>query len=96
MEEREIERLAKYFSVLQNRVALKMLFLLKSGPLYVYEITEKLNLKPYITSQILKILRLTDFVGYEQKGKLRKYFLKREDLFNLILQFGKAIERDNR
>lgn len=93
MEKREIERLSKYFSVLQNRVALKILFLLKKEPMYVYVITDKLKVRTAVVSKVLKLLRLINMVDYEQDSKRRRYFLKRSELFEYIIGFSELIKR---
>ena len=96
MEKREIVRMAQYFSVLQNELSLRILVMLKNRPLYVFEITAGLNAKQAIVSRALKSLRLINLVGFEQEDNRRKYYLKREDIFELIMKFNEAIKRKKR
>lgn len=90
---RNVERLAKYFSVLQNALCLEILFLLNDRELFVYEITEKLKSKQDIISKCLKSLRLINLVGYTQSSRRRQYYLKRKDILALIVQFETATKR---
>jgi len=96
MEKRDRERLAKYFSVLQNELGLRILWFLKDGPAYVFQIVKKLKVKAAIVSRTLKSLRLINLVGFEQEDNRRKYYLKRKDIFELIMMFNEAIKRKNK
>ena len=93
MNDREIERIAKYFSVLQNPLCVKILQYPKEEDLYVYQVTDKLGVTASVASGLLQKLRLLDMVGYRQEQQLRNYFLKRPDILKLILQFSEVTHR---
>lgn len=95
MDDREIERAAKYFSVLQSKLCIKILLLLEKQDYYVYELAEKFNLAVSVVSVALQKLRLLDVVGYNQMQRYRKYFLKRHDVLEIILQLSKITKRKN-
>lgn len=96
MIEREIKRISKYFSVLQNRNCLKIIFLLKEKAMYVYEIAERLESCPSVISIALRKLRLIDMIDYKQESKRRKYYLKRVDIFSFISGIGAVTERNEK
>lgn len=93
MDKREVERVTRYFSVLQNPLCIKVLLMLEIEELYVYEIKGKLGVTSAVASEILQKLRLLDIVSFEQESRRRRYFLKRRDILGLIQDFGRITRR---
>jgi len=85
--------MSKHFSVLQNPICLKIVFLLKEQDLYVYEIAKKINTRTSKVSKYLKQLRLIGMVSYKQENNLRRYYIARKDILDLIYKHGQLIKR---
>lgn len=93
MNEIEIERISKHFSVLQNPICLKIVFLLKEKDLYVYEIAEKMSITRSKVSKYLKMLRLIGLIDFRQEYRRRQYFVKRTDILDMLGKYGQLIQR---
>lgn len=66
--------------------------LMEKGALNVNEITENINLSRPAVSHHLKILRQTDLVLVEKKGKERFYSLNLECIKNNLSRFNELME----
>lgn len=93
MDINEAERLSKYFSVLQNSLSLRIYAKLRNKSMFVYEIANEFNAATAVISKCLTKLRLIDLVGYSQEETRRKYYLKRDDIYENILKSGDLTRR---
>jgi ArsR family transcriptional regulator len=88
-DERTLTKLSDFFKIFADETRQKILFSLDSGPLCVCEISEILGMSNSAVSHQLKILRHSDLVRTERKGKNIYYTLADSHVKDII---EKALE----
>lgn len=92
--EESIHRLSKLFQALGNGNRLRLLMKLQEGPHHVSELVDHINRTNNSVSHHLRILRNTDLVESETKGRKRVYWLKRPKLIKTCLGLIDFLKRD--
>lgn len=78
-EEKELDKIGKYFAILSGKTRLKILYLLKEEKeLCVCDIADILGATVSAVSHQLKILRVAGLVEFSKKAQTIFYFLSKE------------------
>jgi DNA-binding transcriptional ArsR family regulator len=77
------EKQARIFKVLSGDTRIRMLELLKGGPLCVNALAKRLGVTPSAVSQNLRILRDADLVVADKQGYFVHYGINRQTMTEL-------------
>lgn len=83
----EFTDISDFFKVFGDSTRLKILFVLDKGEASVNEISGKLGITASVTSQHLKLLRVSRLVSFRKDGKSVIYRLN-DDHIHKILELG--------
>ncbi|MCY3413077.1 MAG: winged helix-turn-helix transcriptional regulator [Candidatus Heimdallarchaeota archaeon] len=86
--------MAQLFKVLADENRIKILFLLKMGPLCMCELEYVLNLKQPTVTHHLKKLRDAGLIIIEKQGKWTVPRLRNEEITQLLVNFHKEISEE--
>lgn len=86
LNEVEIVKTADFFKILSDPTRIKIINLLKVGPLTVNEISEEISLEQSALSHQLKLLKSANVVTYIKSGRNRIYRLSDEHIYTIFTQ----------